>query len=99
MRLSLAVTAVAKTRPQTSPLLGRGSSTSRTLRTSGGPYAVQTTALTPSYTSHSYARPIVAVCRPLVPAQGLTAYLTAYPGQPVTRQDAQWHKGVRRPNT
>src|SRR5579864_5394349 len=58
MRLSLAVTAVATTRTQTSPLLGRGSSTSRTLRTSGGPYEVQTTALTPPHTRQSYAQPV-----------------------------------------
>src|SRR5438270_493499 len=45
---SLAVTAVATRRMQTSLFRGRGSGTVLTWSTSGGPYAVQTTALMPS---------------------------------------------------
>jgi len=31
--------------------------------------------------------------------RGLTAYLTAYPGQSVTFRDTLWHKRVRQPRT
>jgi hypothetical protein len=42
---------------------------------------------------------VVMVPASRIKADPLTACLTAYPGQSVTRQDALWHKRVRAPNT